>query len=352
MTRVQPQSEPELAEILREAYHANAAVIPRGAGTKCEWGNPPSRADILVSLQSLNRVVEHAWADLTVTVEAGCTIAELQRRLAEHGQRLAVDPLCPEKATVGGVLSANDTGVLRFRYGGLRDLVIGVTLALADGTLAKSGGKVVKNVAGYDLSKLVTGAMGTLGVIASATFRLHPLPRHTRTVTIQNGDLRAMQETLARILDAQTVPVALQVRAGAGEPEIDVMFEGIEQGIESQLESLREITSVADGGGAVWQRFEADAKISVLPSQIAEALEGFDGRAVIQGTGIGWVASSDLAGLRRRIERIGGSLVTTRRREGLEAWGNPGDALPLMRAVKKQFDPRNILNPGVFVGGI
>jgi glycolate oxidase FAD binding subunit len=352
LTILEPQSEQELAGMLREAYQANRAVVPRGAGTKSHWGNPTSRTDIVLSTQSLNRVVEHAWADLTVTVESGCVIADLQRHLARHGQRLAVDPLWPDKATVGGVLSTNDTGVLRFRYGGLRDLVIGVTLALADGTLARSGGKVVKNVAGYDLSKLVTGAMGTLGVITSATFRLHPLPRHARTVTIQTAGLREMQTTLGKILDAQLVPVALQVRAGAGAPEIDVLFEGIEEGIDAQVESLRRIAPLTDGDPQVWKRFDAAAKISVLPTQISEVLDGLDGDAVVQGTGLGWVQSANLPKLREKIERMGGSLVLMRRDAQMDAWGAQSDTLPLMRAIKKQFDPRNILNPGCFVGGI
>ena len=338
--------------MLRDAHHSRTPVIPRGAGTKAGWGNPPPPAATVVSTQCLNRVVEHAWADLTATVEAGCTISELQRRLAEHDQRLAVDPLWPEQATVGGVLSANDTGVLRFRYGGLRDLIIGATIALADGTLAKTGGKVVKNVAGYDLSKLVTGAMGTLGVITSATFRLHPLPRLTRTVTVPASGLPQMQTMLGKILDAQIVPVALQVRSENGACHIDVMFEGIEEGIVSQVESLRQFAPALSGDPAVWQRLDAAAKISVLPSQIAEALEGLKGCAVIQGTGIGWVQAANLPALRQKIERLGGSLVLMKRQENMDAWGTPGDALPLMRAIKKQFDPRNILNPGVFVGGI
>jgi glycolate oxidase FAD binding subunit len=300
----------------------------------------------------LNQVTEHAWADLTVTAQAGCTIAELQRTVAQHGQRLAVDPLWPEHATVGGVLSANDTGVLRYRYGGLRDLVIGVTLALADGTLAKSGGKVVKNVAGYDLSKLVTGALGTLGVITSATFRLHPLPRATRTATILAASLPEMQVTLGRVLDAQLAPAAVQVRAGAGSPQIDVLFEGIDEGIDAQVAALARLAPVSEGHAEVWKRLAADAKISVLPSRIAEVLEGLDGYAVVQGTGIGWVQTHSLAPLREKIEGMGGSLVLMRRHAEMDAWGCPGDALPVMRAVKRQFDPRNILNPGCFVGGI
>ena len=354
MRIVEPQSAEEAAEILRCANEDGASVIPRGGGTKSDWGNPPRRTAVMLSTANLNRVIEHAWADLTVTVEAGCTIAELQRTLAQHGQRLAVDPLWPEKATVGGVLSTNDTGVLRLRYGGLRDLIIGVTLALADGTLAKSGGKVVKNVAGYDLSKLVTGAFGTLGVITGATFRLHPLPKHTHTVTAAVPDLGAMQQLLNKILDAQLVPAAVQVRVGAGAPQIDVLFEGTEEGIYAQVDRLREMTPFTENDAEVFHRLDAGAKISVLPARIAETLEGLDGYAVVEATGIGWVQSPHLPQMREKIEGMGGSLVLLRPITGLDAWGNTagGDALPLMHAIKQRFDPRGILNPGVFVGGI
>src|SRR5215472_18254992 len=181
---IEPANEHQLADALRFANIAGLSAIPRGSGTKLGWGNPPSRADVVISTTRLNHVLEHAWADLTVTVEAGCMIQTLQETLAQHGQRLALDPLWPERATVGGILSTNDSGALRLRFGALRDLIIGVTIALPDGTLARSGGKVVKNVAGYDLPKLVTGALGTLGVITRAVFRLHPLPRNTRSFSI------------------------------------------------------------------------------------------------------------------------------------------------------------------------
>src|SRR5258707_2938322 len=186
-------TEGELAEILRLSSEAGLAVIPRGGGTKLGWGNPPARADLILSTARLTEIIEHAWADLTVSVEAGCTIQRLQETLAQHGQRLALDPLWPEKATVGGVLSTNDSGALRLRFGALRDLIIGATIALADGTLASSGGKVVKNVAGYDLPKLVTGALGTLGVIVRAVFRLLPLPRNTRSFSFSAPDVDLTQ---------------------------------------------------------------------------------------------------------------------------------------------------------------
>lgn len=357
MRTVEPQSEAEVAEILKSANQEGSAVIPRGGATKQHWGNAPARADISLSLARMNRVLEHAWADLTVTVEAGCTMAELQRTLAERGQRLAVDPLWPDRATVGGVLSTNDTGVLRYRYGGLRDLVIGATLALADGTLAASGGKVVKNVAGYDLPKLVTGAYGTLGVITQATFRLHPSPKNTKNVTANFNSLTEAQRVLLRVLDTQIVPAALQIRAGgaasqASAVHMDALFEGTDEGIRAQIETLRQIVRVSEAGADVWKRPETGAKISTLPSRIAETLAGCQGTAVMQATGLGWIDSPNLGELRKKVESSGGSLVLMSRRDGMDAWGTPGDTLPLMRAIKQRFDPRGTLNPGVFLGGI
>src|SRR5881397_2032992 len=209
---IEPGAERELAEILRLSNEAGLAVIPRGNGTKLGWGNPPTRADLILSTTRLNEIIEHAWADLTVTVEAGCTIQRLQETLAQHGQRLALDPLWPEKATIGGVLSANDSGALRSRFGALRDLIIGATIALPDGTLASSGGKVVKNVAGYDLPKLVTGALGTLGIITRAVFRLHPFPRHSRSFTISVSNPREAQQIIHAIQNSKLAHVALQAR--------------------------------------------------------------------------------------------------------------------------------------------
>ncbi|MGC2333056.1 MAG: FAD-binding oxidoreductase, partial [Candidatus Acidiferrales bacterium] len=198
---VEPGTDQEVAAVLHCADKAGIAVVPRGGGTKLDWGNPPSRADLILSMARLKRI-EHAWADLTVIVEAGCTFTHLQKELVRYGQRLALDPLWPDRATIGGMLSCNDSGSLRLCYGGPRDLIIGSTLALADGTLASSGGKVVKNVAGYDLSKLVTGAFGTLGVITRAIFRLHPLPRNTLTLTFCTENALEMQSCMLAIQDS------------------------------------------------------------------------------------------------------------------------------------------------------
>jgi glycolate oxidase FAD binding subunit len=353
---VEPADERQTASVLRCANQAGLAVIPCGGGTKLDWGNPPRRADVILSLRRQNQVIEHAWADLTVTVEAGCTVAQLQRTLAEHGQRLAIDPLWPERATIGGVLSTNDSGALRLAYGSLRDLIIGVTLALADGTIASSGGKVVKNVAGYDLPKLATGGLGTLGVITRAVFRLHPLPRNARTLTIAVADAAEMQRVLLAILSAQLAPAAVQVRNG----NVDILLEGTLDGISAQQSAIEKLGAVQEGSPAVWNAREElwpssgagpIVKFSTLPSRISEAAALFSS-FVIQATGIGYARfDGDLAKLRETMERDGGSLVILSK-TNLDAWGSPGDALPLMRAVKEQFDPKGTLNPGRFVGGI
>jgi glycolate oxidase FAD binding subunit len=380
---VEPDTERAASDALRCADRDGLAVIPRGGGTKLDWGNPPARADLILSTAGLSRVIEHAWSDLTLTVEAGCTIARLQAVLAEHGQRLAIDVLWPERATVGGILSANDSGALRLRYGALRDLIIGITLVLPDGTIARSGGKVVKNVAGYDLPKLATGALGTLGLITQATFRLHPLPHGKRTLTVLPGGIAEAQALLLALQDTNLAHAALQVRCGAAmAPEIDILLEGTAAGMDAQTARIRSIAGTAavkEGSDAVWgareeiaggalpdqgSRHHSLARFSVLPSKIAETLVALGSahwHALIQATGIGWLllhgsdAVTSLHSLRARLESEGGTLTVLRLPPGaaaLDAWGDPGDALPLMREIKRRFDPNNTLNPGRFVGGI
>jgi len=384
---VEPENEQQLAAVLALANNAGISVIPRGGGTKMDWGNPPKRADLILSNARLNRIVEHAWADLTVTVEAGCTLQFLQAALAQHGQRLAFDGLFHEHTTVGGALSTNDSGALRLRFGALRDLILGVTIALPDGTLASSGGKVVKNVAGYDLPKLATGALGTLGVITRAVFRLHPLCRASSTLTFSAASWEEMQTKLNVIQDSKLAHSAFQIRAAAGgAPHADVLFEATEAGLAAQrgqMEKLLNGASLSETDSqAAWQargqlfsnlqQNSVIAKFSVLPSNIGEATQWLDRfaatdhsswQAVIQATGIGFLRTDAdptnlakaIVALRTEFERAEGSFVLLRRPDGLnfiDAWGNPGDGLPLMEAVKHRLDPKNTLNPGRFVGGI
>ena len=244
-TVVEPADEKETAAILRNANETGQAVIPTGGGTKLDWGNPPRKADVLLSMRRQNRVIEHAWADLTVTVEAGCTIA----RIAAHAGRARAAPGGRSAVAGAGDHRGNSSpptiaGLFDWVTGALRDLIIGVTLVLADGTIAKSGGKVVKNVAGYDLPKLATGALGTLGVITRAVFRLHPLPRNTRTLTIAVADAAdAMQRVVSSILGAQLAPAAVQVRNG----NVDILLEGTLDGIAAQEVGDQRLGTVQEG---------------------------------------------------------------------------------------------------------
>jgi glycolate oxidase FAD binding subunit len=395
---LEPAKESQLAEVLRLANEAGLAVIPRGGGTKLTWGNPPSRADLILSTARLNKIIEHAWADLTVTVEAGCIIQKLQEILAQHGQRLALDPLWPEKATVGGILSTNDSGALRLRFGSLRDLIIGVTIALPDGTLASSGGKVVKNVAGYDLPKLVTGALGTLGVIARAVFRLHPLPRNTRTFSISTTDPEATQRLILAIQDSKLAHTSLQsLFSSEVQPTSDILFEGTEAGLAAQESQLRTLApaTIAASPSSIWAAREAlwsfsdsvapasvpapsaiasiaMAKISILPASMARTMElvsraagenQLRWKALLYATGIGWLRlegqpaalRTALQSLREQLERREGSLVALHcpaKMDAFDAWGSSSDALPVMQSVKHRLDPANTLNPSRFLARI
>lgn len=385
---LEPTTEQQLADALRMANESRLAVIPRGAGSKLGWGNPPSRADLILSTSRLNKILEYAWADLTCTVESGCTIQTLQQTLAQHGQRLALDPLWPEKATVGGVLSTNDSGTLRLRFGALRDLIIGITIALPDGTLASSGGRVVKNVAGYDLPKLATGSFGTLGVITRAVFRLHPLPWHMRSFSISyaaNPD--EAQKLVLAIQDSKLAHVALQSHFSAdAPPSIDILLEGTKGGIDAQATQLRSLCTsvqIAEAAPTVWNAREdlwsfsnqeetAIAKTSALPTDLARTVElvrraadsaHLHWKSLMYATGLGWLRLEGrpdnlhgaLTALRADLEKMGGSLILLHRPTALptfDAWGTPGDSLPLMKSIKCQLDPANTLNPGRFLGGI
>jgi glycolate oxidase FAD binding subunit len=380
---VAPGNEQDVAAVLHCANEAGLSIIPRSGGTKMEWGNAPARADLILSLARMNRVLEYAWADLTVSVEAGCTVAALRELVAAVGQRLALDPLWPERATIGGILSTNDSGVLRLRFGALRDLIIGVTLALPDGTLASSGGKVVKNVAGYDLPKLATGAYGTLGVITRATFRLHPMPPRALAVSFAAVNLDELQEKVLAIQDSSLAHTALQLRITSSEtPTADLLFEATDEGIAAQRAQAEKIVGmlkdssadVWDARQTLWDDLSEDSailKISVLPTDIAKTVASLSGvlsadrstsQVVFQATGIGWLRidssdhsfSANISKLRAEIESRSGSLFVAHRprHAAIDAWSAVGDSLPVMQALKRQLDPRNTLNPGRFAGGI
>ena len=382
---VEPGDEAEFARVLAHANTTGLQVAPRGSGTKASWGDTPERVDVALSTARFNRLLEHAHQDMTVTVEAGVKFVDLQRTLAEHGQRLALDPMWPERATVGGAISTNDCGALRLRYGGVRDLIIGVTIVLSDGTIAKSGGKVVKNVAGYDLPKLMTGAFGTLGVITKAVFRLHPLPEHARTISLEFADIKGANNFMLAVADSTLVPTGMQFRIGNGiAARVDVRFEGIAPSIEAQTQTLTKLASNArecTESTDVWRTREQLSnpdgaivcKLSMLPSEIGataaflrETLaELVPWSFVAQSVGLAVlrIESSDegstrevIASLRAQLARSGGFQVIlacpAEWKKSLSVWGSAGSAQALMKRIKQRFDPKGTLNRGRFVGGI
>ncbi|GAA2098437.1 FAD-binding oxidoreductase [Actinomadura alba] len=364
-----PATVEEASELMRVAAEHGLAVVARGAGTRMDWGAPPRRCDLLVDTRGLDRVIEHAAGDLVVKVEAGLPLHRLSETLEASGQRLALDlPL--EGSTVGGTLATAAAGPLRLRYGTPRDLLIGVTVIRADGAVARAGGKVVKNVAGYDLGKLVTGSYGTLGLIVEAAFRLHPLPRGRAFVTARTAGATAAGEVVRGVLHSAIVPSAIEVDAPADGPvTVGVLVEGSPSGVTARADAAAALLGPgAEVGEAVpswWGRGLAGEiliELRVKPTDLPRVLDiaaGAEARGSA-GSGAWQIALPADAGARRVAEvleaarDLGHAVVLTappELREGLDMWG-PVPALGLMRRVKDQFDPEHRLSPGRFAGGI
>ncbi len=367
---VAPATSDELAAVLLFAHKNHHTVVPWGGGTKQGWGHRVTPA-IVLETHRLNKVQEHTWQDMTCTVEAGCTWASMQAALAQHGQFVGLDPLWPDRATVGGIVATNDSGALRLRYGGLRDLIIGMTIVLADGTVAKTGGKVVKNVAGYDLHKLMIGAFGTLGVVTSVNFRLHSIPQCTQSFTVFAATAEPLGKLMLALLHGQLCTLAMQLRSSGAGFALDIRLASLAEVVRTQASSLAELAQ-KEGLRAlpaeedVWLARERllardfACKGTMLPAEImrfAERVRVAGGESVTQAMGImtaGFSASAALPQLRAELEAARGSLMVLKQpaEANLACWGTPPDSLPLMREVKRRFDAEGVLNPGRFLGGI
>jgi glycolate oxidase FAD binding subunit len=384
----EPGSTEEISELMKFANDQDLTVAPRGGGTTMTLGNPPRELDLILSTVRMNEVVEHVPGDQVVRVQSGIRFGDLQERLAESDQMLGVDPPeAGEGATVGGMVATNSSGPRRYRYGTIRDLIIGITVVLADGTVAKAGGKVVKNVAGYDLSKLFTGSLGTLGVIAECNFRLHPRPQTARTVAVELADTASAGAASQAILHAQIVPSAVELLWDDDTRLLTVLLEGIPSGVEAQAETSSQILG---GFGEVRELSDDEArpssppgaggegvavKISAPPAELTGVLDstlGASSRLGVTpritghaGTGVTYVGLSGgdeeaRAGVVEELREIwlrrGGSVVVREApptfKERVEVWGPVGSRLKVTRRVKEKFDPRGVLNPGRFVGGI
>jgi glycolate oxidase FAD binding subunit len=385
-----PASVGEAATTLADLAAKKQTVSVIGGETALDLGNPPARIDAIVSTSALDRVVEYAPADQIVTVEAGITLEQLQARLRPNRQRLAVDPPLAHRATIGGIVATDAYGPRRSRYGTIRDLVVGMTIVRPDGTLARGGGKVVKNVAGFDVPKLMVGSLGTLAMIATVTLRLHPLPERERVLALRDCSASQIRRLANEIVAAQLEP-SLVLAVGEGERyTVCVGFEGFAAGVDAQIVSLQ---AVAEGLGVQTEELAAAErsafdeahertrtegalriKISALPGRFPEIdarvigpllalLEA--GRCVAYPTvGVAFIAGKAfdpriipaLFEARRVVESGGGTLVITAApdeiRERIDVWGTPPPAFRLMRALKERFDPEHRFNPGRFVGGL
>ena len=396
MKTIEPASIAEVAETLLQASRSRQRVAIRGGGTKPAAGRTWERADIVLSTARLNAIVAHRYGDLTATVQAGATLDDVRRALARHGQWIPLDPPHSSRATIGGIVATNDSGPRRHRYGAPRDVIIGVDVVLADGIAAKAGGIVVKNVAGYDLSRLMTGSFGSLGVIVAATFKLSPIPTASRTVVIDVGWLREsrarargerLSTTLAAIGSSQLTPTAIELQVPPG--RVLVRFETTEAAAGDQAASAVAIAERSGCAAAMiagadedrlwqehatrpWSGAGAVIKVSAVPADVAGVLTEIDESAdgadseVVGRAGVGVLLlriGGEAAGQRAVIERLRhrlppgrGSAVVVRGSDELAAsvdpWGPMGDAFPLMQAIKRRFDPLGILNPGAGPGGL
>jgi glycolate oxidase FAD binding subunit len=370
-----PANEQAISALLGWANRNRASVTVMGGGTKQEWGGKPEAIDLLISTAKLSSVIEHAHQDMTATVEAGLTVAQFQAELARHRQRLALDVLWPERSTIGGIIATNDSGALRLRFGSIRDLLIGATVVLADGTIARSGGRVVKNVAGYDLPKLFTGSLGTLGIITQVTFRVHPVPHNVKTLSFRFADDKSANQFILAVNGSSLVPASAQLRCGSDQStEADVLFEGLEAGIAAQTARLLQMAPAAepiDRAQSPWsarqglrasEPSEFIGKVGVLPSAISALVNELRSRCqvfrlVMQATGLAHYAAKctpdQILVLRTLIKAMGGNLVVDRCPPDLrvDRFGLAGDVIPLMARIKHRFDPNGTLNRGRFTGG-
>ncbi|HZG39354.1 MAG TPA: FAD-binding oxidoreductase [Nodosilinea sp.] len=390
-----PATEAELAAVMACADKHRWRVIPCGSGSKLAWGGVGSGVDLIVSTARLNQVIDHAVGDMTLTAQAGAKLADLAPLLAQHNQFLAVDPAYPDRATLGGIVATADTGALRQRYGGLRDLLIGISFVRYDGQVAKAGGRVVKNVAGYDLMKLLTGSYGTLGVISQLTFRLYPGQDVSKTVVV-SGAAGEMEALVTALRLSPLTPVALDLlspalsaRLGYGKLALLARFQSIAPGVEEQVGALAKMVgkelslTVLEGAEdeQIWatvrdtlfpQTTEPQppesqatvAKVGLSPAKVVAWLDQLTPGSLARlhaGSGLGTIHLAEASveaveTLRSRCTANGGYLTLIEAplalKQLVEVWGYSGNALGVMKAIKAQFDPHHRLSPGRFVGGI
>lgn len=378
LATLRPNSIAELGDLVRRAIAENVGLYPTGGGTMLHLGLPPVKPGYLVDMRGFDQVIDYPARDMTITVRAGITIAKLQEILGKENQRLPIDVPSPETATLGGAIAVNASGPRRYGFGTLRDYVIGISFTDDAGKEAKAGGRVVKNVAGYDLCKLHIGALGTLGIVTQVTLKLKPLPEERGLAVIQ-CTVERLGELLEKIHASAARPVCVEANATT----VIVGFEENRDAVKWQLEQferevpsgMRAIVSIGDVAAAEWRRLldaqstpaRLEFKANVLPSQLAGFVrllgeygiswQAQAGNGIVKGT-----TSADLTldeanhmlnEVRATALAAQGNLIVTRCptawKQELKLWGEPRGDWPLMRKVKKELDPRDLFNPGRFM---
>jgi len=384
--KVSPFSENELIEVVQLAHQNRWTIIPSGNASKLNWGGVVKNPQIILSTQKLTKIVEHAVLDFTVTVEAGLKLIDLQRELAKFGQFLPIDPAYLDKATLGGILSTADTGSYRTGYGSIRDLVLGVSWITSDGKVAKAGGKVVKNVAGYDLMKLFTGSYGTLGIISQITFRIYPLPQDSTTLVI-TGNLEQIIKLTKIISHSNLTPTMADLLSQnllkridlKGNIALALRWQTITESIGVQIEQVKDsaqklacysIIYTQNEEAGFWQELKASirhrekdfsilCKVGMQPSKISDFLLLIKELPVLAqihlASGLGYLKLDRvvlLPQLRGYLEEAKGFLIVLEAplssKTTFEPWGFQRNVLDMMIQVKKEFDPLDILSPGRF----
>ncbi len=400
-TVYEPRDADELTQILKQCDAENCAVVPWGGGTLQQLGNPPTRYDAVISTRNLNQVIEYAFDDLTITVGAGMTLANVNRVLSEHGQFLPLDIPHPTRATIGGALAANANGALRLRYGPARDYMLGLKFANVQGQIIKAGSQVVKNVAGYELHKVQVGAFGTLGILTEATFKAFPQPPAEISMWATFDELQTAGAAVGQIWNLSVPPLAIELFNADAARMIDSNAHGAWHiaarfgGSKATMAAARDLfTNAANENNAraanelddaqkIWRAIAdmpatlrenfADAPLvraSVPPKELHNALNLFlqftpPPRLFSHAAVASLYASFDgdisaqqniLSKLRAQLHEIHGHLIIESApatlRKSINAWDDVGASFKLMQALKRKFDPHNILNPGRFVGGI
>jgi glycolate oxidase FAD binding subunit len=380
---VAPGSTDEAAAVMRAAAEHELAVVVRGAGGRIGWGAPPSRCDLMIDMSPMSSVVEHSSGDLVARVQAGARMGDVAAALGRDGQEIALD--VPDGATVGGVVASGLAGPRRLRYGTPRDLLIGITIVRADGTVAKSGGKVVKNVAGYDLGKLLAGSAGTLALITEATFRLHPLPAARVYVTAEYVSARIACDAVAAAANSPLVASAVELSRSSpdGPIRIGVLLEGSSEGVAARAMRMADLLGPAETsiwapswwGGAPEAEGGTLIRVSCWVSALPTVLDAVSVAAGAAGVSPSMAGSAGAGVLYLRVDPSAAPLSSARLvralraarsgerggvvvlaaptavREALAGYGGMTGTVPslaLMRAVKDQFDPGDRMAPGRF----